>query len=71
MQQPQLVPRLLPKRKQNIGADHQLTMSMPGVTRMGTTLPDSVTEDGLITGPGKYAQYCNNKGTVINSDPRE
>ena len=66
LQQPQLVHRLLLEKKQNIGATHQPTTSMPIVMRMGTMLPDSVMEDGLIPGPGKYAQRCNNNGLVFN-----
>ena len=38
---------------------HQLTMSMPSVTRRGTTLPDSVTECGWQS-HGKFTQCRNN-----------
>ena len=60
MQQPKLVSRLLLRKKQNTEVTHQLTTSMPSVTRMGTTVPDSVMGAGLVMGPGKYAQCHNN-----------
>ena len=60
MQQLQLVPRLLLRKKQNTEVTHQLTTSMPSVTRMGTTVPDSVMGAGFVMGPGKYAQCHNN-----------
>ena len=59
-QQTKLVPRLLLRKKRNMGTTHQVTTSMPSVTQTGTTVPDSVMGAGLVMGPGKYAQCQNN-----------